>query len=172
VTNGTQEHNTNNQPVIKDGVVMVHNGIVCNVDALWDKHRQEIERSYEVDTEVIAARYRSGLQQGSGPAEAIKAFFGELEGAASVAVLADDIAQVLLCTNTGSLYYLSDGDAQVFVFASEEYILRTFRDAPTNKSALGHLPVIWMEPFTGLVIAQEEHDVDVFTFGPSFADPS
>ncbi|HRF81980.1 MAG TPA: hypothetical protein PL070_18035, partial [Flavobacteriales bacterium] len=27
VTNGTQEHNFNNQPCVKDGMVMVHNGI-------------------------------------------------------------------------------------------------------------------------------------------------
>ncbi|MBK6369147.1 MAG: hypothetical protein IPF64_04775 [Flavobacteriales bacterium] len=37
VTNGSQENNFNNQPCIKDGIVMVHNGIVTNVDELWAK---------------------------------------------------------------------------------------------------------------------------------------
>jgi glucosamine--fructose-6-phosphate aminotransferase (isomerizing) len=65
VTNGTQEHNFNNQPCIKDGLVMVHNGIVTNVDALWAKYAGRIERKYEVDTEVIAALFRLFLQGGT-----------------------------------------------------------------------------------------------------------
>ncbi|MBK9075416.1 MAG: hypothetical protein IPL77_10625 [Flavobacteriales bacterium] len=86
VTNGTQERNANNQPVIKDGIVMVHNGIVTNVDALWAKYGGRIQRRTEVDTEVLAALFRLFLEEGSGPVEAIRRVFAEMEGAASVAI--------------------------------------------------------------------------------------
>jgi glucosamine--fructose-6-phosphate aminotransferase (isomerizing) len=88
---------------------MVHNGIVTNVDALWAKYAGRIERKYEVDTEVLAALFRMFLSEGLGPVEAIRACSTEMEGAASVAILINDSRQVLLATNTGSLYTIEDG---------------------------------------------------------------
>jgi asparagine synthetase B (glutamine-hydrolysing) len=149
VTNGTQENNANNQPCIKDGVVMVHNGIVTNVDALWAKYSGRIERHSEVDTEVLAALFRLFLSEGLGPVEAIRKVFGEMEGAASVAILLNDAQQVLLATNTGSLYTI-EGPSGSVVFASEEFIARSFRDGAGVKARYGDRPVEWMKPFTGL----------------------
>ncbi len=39
VTNGSQLDDNNNQPVIKDNIIGVHNGIVLNVDELWDENQ-------------------------------------------------------------------------------------------------------------------------------------
>ncbi|MBK6541352.1 MAG: hypothetical protein IPG10_08750 [Flavobacteriales bacterium] len=151
VTNGTQERNANNQPVIKDGIVMVHNGIVTNVDALWAKYGGRIQRRTEVDTEVLAALFRLFLEEGSGPVEAIRRVFAEMEGAASVAILLADHKQVLLATNTGSLYCIDDAQGSL-VFASEEYIARTFRDRDGVKERYAGKEVEWIEPFTGRLI--------------------
>ncbi|MCC6400147.1 MAG: hypothetical protein IT227_05235 [Flavobacteriales bacterium] len=151
VTNGSQEHNHNNQPVIKDGIVMIHNGIVTNVDALWAKYAGRIERKYEVDTEVLAALFRMHLKDGKGAVEAIRAVFDEMEGAASVVILMEDSAQVLLATNTGSLYTLTDPKGGL-VFASEAYILRTFRDREGVKARYGGIEPTWLAPFTGKLI--------------------
>lgn len=151
VTNGTQEHNFNNQPCIKDGLVMVHNGIVTNVDALWAKYAGRIERRYEVDTEVLAALCRLFLSQGHTPMEAIRMVFDEMEGAASVAILLGDSQQVLLATNTGSLYFIED-PAGSLVFASEEYITRTFRDGDGVKARYAGKEVQWLQPFSGKLI--------------------
>src|SRR5262245_55315099 len=38
VTNGVQAMDANNQPTIKRGVVVVHNGIIVNDAKLWDRH--------------------------------------------------------------------------------------------------------------------------------------
>ena len=38
-TNGTQLEDENNQPVIKDGLIGIHNGIIVNVDELWDLNK-------------------------------------------------------------------------------------------------------------------------------------
>ena len=52
-TNGQSEINTNNQPVVKDGVVGIHNGIIVNDDKLW-KSFPELKKKYDVDTEVFS----------------------------------------------------------------------------------------------------------------------
>ncbi len=161
VTNGTQEHNFNNQPCIKDGIVMVHNGIVTNVDALWAKYAGRIERKYEVDTEVLAALFRLFLKEGLGPVEAIRRVFLEMEGAASVALLINDTRQVLLATNTGSMYFVKDG-AGTLVFASEEYITRTFTQRDGVKERYAGQAVQWLQPFTGKLIDLESWSVSDF----------
>ena len=51
-TNGQSEINTNNQPVVKDGAVGIHNGIIVNDDKLW-KSFSELKKKYDVDTEVF-----------------------------------------------------------------------------------------------------------------------
>ncbi|MBL7962502.1 MAG: hypothetical protein JNM31_01540 [Flavobacteriales bacterium] len=151
VTNGTQEHNFNNQPCIKDGIVMVHNGIVTNVDALWAKYAGRIQRKYEVDTEVLAALFRLFLKEGQGPVEAIRRVFAEMEGAASVAILINDAQQVLLATNTGSLYTIDDPGGSI-VFASEAYIARTFTGREGVKERFAGKEVQWVQPFTGKLV--------------------
>ena len=35
VTNGTQLNSDNNQPVVKDNIIGIHNGIIVNSDSLW-----------------------------------------------------------------------------------------------------------------------------------------
>ncbi|MGV3636576.1 MAG: hypothetical protein ACO1NQ_02910 [Flavobacteriales bacterium] len=151
VTNGTQENNSNNQPCIKDGLVMVHNGIVTNVGALWVRYAGRIEREYEVDTEVLASLFRLFLKDGLAPVEAIRRVFNEMEGAASVAILINDAQQVLLATNTGSMYTVEDG-AGSLVFASEEYIARTFTGREGVNARYGGRKPRWLEPFTGRLI--------------------
>ena len=37
VTNGSQLNDSNNQPVVKDDIICIHNGIVVNADDLWKK---------------------------------------------------------------------------------------------------------------------------------------
>ena len=161
VTNGTQEHNFNNQPCIKAGMVMVHNGIVTNVDELWARYAGRIERNYAVDTEVLAALFRLFLKEGLGPVEAIRRVFSEMEGAASVAILINDAQQVLLASNTGSMYFIED-PAGSLVFASEEYIARTFTGREGVKERYAGRPAQWLQPFTGKLIDLEAWSIADF----------
>lgn len=62
ITNGTQPQN--NQPVIKHKIAMVHNGIIVNDKELWDKN-QDLEREYEVDTEVMVDLFHKYSQETS-----------------------------------------------------------------------------------------------------------
>src|SRR5687768_17168233 len=49
ITNGLAD----NQPVVRDGICVLHNGIIVNEDAAWKKAARP--RQLQVDTEVIAA---------------------------------------------------------------------------------------------------------------------
>ncbi|MCX6148538.1 MAG: hypothetical protein NTW25_14995 [Candidatus Kapabacteria bacterium] len=125
VTNGSEELNYNNQPVIKDGFVAIHNGICTNVDMLFDKHK-EINREYDIDTEVILGILRSNLNKNNDYIDSLSKMFNEFEGTASLAVLANDSDSVLLTTNNGSLYVCFDNQHESLSFASEKYILSQF----------------------------------------------
>ena len=57
VTNGSQLNDNNNQPVSKDGIIGLHNGIIVNVDELWSKY-SNLKREFDVDTEVMLALIR------------------------------------------------------------------------------------------------------------------
>ncbi len=122
VTNGAQENNANNQPVIAGGMVCIHNGIITNDEALWRRH-PDLKREYEVDTEVLLRLIRRHESAGLARMDAVRAAFSEIQGCASVAVLFDDADELLLATNNGSLYRMHSKPHGIFVFASEEYIL-------------------------------------------------
>lgn len=122
VTNGQSELNSNNQPVVKDGAVGVHNGIIVNDGSLW-KCFPSLKRKSDVDTEVLLSLLQMFRKETDSLAGAVKKAFDSIEGSASVAVLFDDVDCMLLATNTGSLYICPSKDRKMLVFASESYIL-------------------------------------------------
>lgn len=126
VTNGSEKDNYNNQPVIKGGMVAVHNGIVVNVNDLWKKYSGDIKKEYEVDTEIFLDILRLNIKNTGSLIRAVQKTFSEIEGAVSIAVIFDDINKVLLATNTGSLYYYLSDNNEFLYFASERYILNKF----------------------------------------------
>ena len=122
-TNGQSEINTNNQPVVKDGAVGIHNGIIVNDDKLW-KAFPALNKKYDVDTEVFLSLLQMFRSQGKSTVEAVRLVFENIEGSASVAVQFDDENNLVLATNTGSLYMAYSENDKILVFASEKYILQ------------------------------------------------
>src|SRR5690349_4406597 len=64
ITNGLLD----NQPVLRDGICVLHNGIICNEEAAWKKAARP--RELQIDTEVIAAIAATSLEKGMSLAEA------------------------------------------------------------------------------------------------------
>jgi glutamine---fructose-6-phosphate transaminase (isomerizing) len=162
VTDGTREVNKNNQPVLARGIVGIHNGIIVNHAKLWERHT-DLRRQFDVDSEVIFALIRAGLERGQPLVEATRATFSELEGAASIAALFEDQDQLLLATNNGSLYYRYAPATGTFVFASESYILDQF--AGQHASILGGSATVHVRPGEGVVVALADLTVQRFTLG-------
>lgn len=158
VTNGTRQNDDNNQPVVKDGVVGIHNGIIVNDDELWSCH-PDIERSYELDTEVLFALVRERLATGDSPAEAVSKAMAEVFGTVSTGFFVDDRPYLTLATNNGSLYTLTYGPG-VFAFASERYFLE--QTAETVGMDRGRVVIDQVAPGRGGVLDLASLQFDAF----------
>ena len=124
VTDGDLEFNQNNQPVMKNGLVGIHNGIVVNGQELWSQFNS-LKKAYQVDTEIIIDLMKMFLQKGNSLINAAQKVFKLIKGSASIALLFNNFNYLLLATNTGSIYHCFNNKKNLYLFASEEYILRT-----------------------------------------------
>ncbi len=120
VTNGGRDTMSNNQPVTRDGLALIHNGIICNFAELW-KTEFDMDPPSQLDSEVLGALLGRALRNGSA-ADAVNEVFSKIEGDASFAVLSEERNELLLATNTGSLYMAEAADGSL-VFASQHSFL-------------------------------------------------
>lgn len=112
-----------NQPIVKNGAIGIHNGIICNVDYLWKDH-PELDRQQLIDTELLVGLIKDRLDSGnSNPGEVLSQIISKIEGTASFGVMFNDYKEMLLGSNCGSFYYALLPD--IFAFASEKYILES-----------------------------------------------
>ncbi len=121
VTNGYEHDNINNQPFIKNGIVGIHNGIVVNVEQLWQTHNN-LKPITQLDSEIFPSLLNFYKSEGLSLPSSIKKIFSEMEGMGNIALLFNYINNLLLATNNGSLYYIQTNDT--FIFASESLILK------------------------------------------------
>lgn len=135
VTNGTQLDDKNNQPVTKDNVICVHNGIVVNIDELWNNHAK-IKRKYEIDTEVIASLVRMEINEGNSVEYSVVNSIEKIFGTASLAITFKDIQKFVLATNNGSLYVLNNNE-DIIYFASERGMLNGLVERMSLKDEIG-----------------------------------
>nr|WP_321258581.1 hypothetical protein [uncultured Pseudodesulfovibrio sp.] len=118
VTNGSQALHHNNQPIIKEQIVAVHNGIITNEAYLWGTLKNE-KRQYDVDTEVFLARLHESLANGRDLEGAWADSYANLEGSVSICALHSDRKTLVCATDNGSLYFYRDETAGITFFASE-----------------------------------------------------
>lgn len=165
VTNGSQLQEVNNQPVIKDGILTIHNGIITNVDQLWDDYA-ELKREYLIDTEIISTLIQHELQKQQDLVMACNNSLTKLEGTYSTAIMFEDLEQFVLATNNGSLYYLTDHQSYI-VFASERHFLEKLKKRPTFKHFNTSQQVQQLQTNTGIVIELNTLKIDLFDVGDS-----
>jgi glucosamine--fructose-6-phosphate aminotransferase (isomerizing) len=87
-THGVPNERNAHPHVSRDGVAIVHNGIIENHEELRDElERAGYEFSSETDTEVIAHRIHFHLGQGRDLLKAVQKTVAELRGAYALAVM-------------------------------------------------------------------------------------
>jgi len=150
-THGTEYFSHNNQPVIKEKAVCVHNGIIVNENQLWDKF-PNLKREFEVDTEVFLSLLQLFLQETGSTVSAAHKVLETIEGSASVAALFNNNYQLLLTTNTGSLYTCYNLKRDILVFASERYILEQFIEKVRRISAFSPEDIRQVLPGTAIAV--------------------
>jgi len=151
VTNGSQENNNNNQPVIKDRMVAVHNGIITNVDALWTANA-DLQREFEVDTEVFLALISRKIKSGQHQISAIQDAYLQTEGTISTGILYQNYESISVCSNNASLYLSHSESSGLLLFASENFILQSVIEKYELKKRRHLSDSKWSEPFSGLHI--------------------
>jgi glucosamine--fructose-6-phosphate aminotransferase (isomerizing) len=169
VTNGLEALAHNNQPIIRDELVIIHNGIIVNDAALWAEHAEEMAPLSNVDTEIVLALYRKRRQEGDAPTDALAHVFGRLEGTASVAIMQPDENRLLLATNNGSLYLNKQPERGLVSFASERYILGRFlTEAGILPQADVSGAIRHLHPYSGIAIDMTTLEMEDFPLpGPA-----
>lgn len=115
ITNGFAD----NQPIIRDGVVLIHNGIIVNDESVWK--RVDVVRQFQIDSEAIIGVALQYLNAG-GDMDGLSDFiFSECKGTISCALLLPTKGKLCLLSNNGSLY-VGKLDGGVY-FSSEQYPL-------------------------------------------------
>jgi len=167
VTNGSQEIHYNNQPVVSDGIVGIHNGIVTNVNEIWEDY-PSLERKYEIDTEIILKLLRKFYTKGSSLFDAVNLTFDKIIGTVSIAAFFNDLDVMLLATNNGSLYICTDERKNILLFSSEKYILKTFLKKLSYENIFGSFSIEKVQPGNGYLI----NTIDLSKYKFSFKMPN
>lgn len=117
ITNGSED----NQPVIGREAIVLHNGILVDVETSWQSIGKE--PALEIDTELIAEIASLHIEREKPVASLAQAILAGTRGTVSAAVLVPSIGKLVLLSNNGSLYLgrVAEG---ITVFASEKYTLK------------------------------------------------
>jgi len=137
VTDGYEHEDENNQPVVTDKTIAVHNGIIINHNEIWDKYFDKSERYSILDSLVIAALGDRFARKELNTALFLKTLFTEVKGVFNTALFFNNHEACVLASNNGSLYYCKDNKGQL-VFASEKFILREVLKEFPNLSQIGY----------------------------------
>jgi len=115
ITNGLGD----NQPVVRNNICAIHNGIIVNANEVWKKLR--VKRHFQIDSECIVAIAEEHLQNGGVISEIPDKIFSLCRGVIACALLLPKYGKLLLFSNNGSLYvgYINED----IYFASERYAL-------------------------------------------------
>lgn len=115
ITNGLHD----NQPVVRDDIFVIHNGIIVNEERIWESI--EVDRCFEVDSEAIIGIAIDHLKKGGDILQLSEKILQTCEGTVSAVLGFPSLGKVLFFSNNGSLYIGKNGND--IYFASEKYAL-------------------------------------------------
>jgi len=115
ITNGLED----NQPVVREDVILLHNGIIVNEEEVWQN--LQTKRKLKIDSETIIGVtidfFKSNTEIELLPNE----IFKQCKGVISCALILKKQGKLILMSNNGSLYIGKKG-LNIY-FASEKYPL-------------------------------------------------
>jgi glucosamine--fructose-6-phosphate aminotransferase (isomerizing) len=115
ITNGLSD----NQPVIRDSSIVIHNGIIVNDASIWSE--LDVTRRFEIDTEIIAAIADTFVSNEEDLIEFPSRVITACEGVVACAVVFPNLGKLSLFSNNGSLYVGINNNG--FYFSSEKFPL-------------------------------------------------
>lgn len=163
VTNGTQLNTNNNQPVQKNNIIGVHNGIIVNVEELW-KENGKLDREYEIDTEVFFALVQNNISiNGLSLESSVSKALNNVQGTVATAFVEPSLNKFILATNNGSLYTIYKNN-RFLIFASENFFLKRLAQKYNFKSVVGSYNIAPIESGYGLTVDLNDVSCSPFSF--------
>jgi glutamine---fructose-6-phosphate transaminase (isomerizing) len=127
-THGVPSERNAHPHISRDGLAIVHNGIIENHDELRaDLERRGYRFSSETDTEVIAHRIHHHLQSAPDLFEAVRATVAELEGAYALVVVSEHEPERLILAREGCPVVIGLGADENFVASDVAALLQVTR---------------------------------------------
>jgi glutamine---fructose-6-phosphate transaminase (isomerizing) len=127
-THGVPSERNAHPHISRDGLAIVHNGIIENHDALRaDLERRGYQFSSETDTEVIAHRIHYHLQSTPDLFAAVRATVAELEGAYALVVVSEHAPERLILAREGCPVVVGLGVDENFVASDVAALLPVTR---------------------------------------------
>lgn len=115
ITNSTPD----NQPVLRDGVVCIHNGIIVNFKEIFLKY--QLDQKLEIDTEILPVLVNYYLNKNYDLYQVINKILEDCIGVVNCAAAIPKLGKMILFSNNGSLY--EGVKNKNYYFASEKYFL-------------------------------------------------
>jgi len=121
-THGSAEIHENNQPIIAQQSVVLHNGIIVNFEEIYLKNPQ-LSQMYDVDSEVLISLINFFQQSEPTELDSIIKASDMCLGANTFMYINSESNNIYLNTSNGSLYLYEDKSLGLYVFASERQTL-------------------------------------------------
>jgi hypothetical protein len=96
--------------------------------------------------------------------EAVSELYQNIYGMTSTAMLFGDARNLLLATNNGSLYYANSINGNIFLFASERYILQTLLASKHLQKLFDPKTISQLLPNYACLVNLEKSSVDIVSF--------
>lgn len=149
-TDGTFSCQGNNHPIVRDNILVIHNGIIVNHKELFASH-SDIRRDLDVDTEIIPALLGKLLSPGN-PVESASEALRQLQGSFSCAIMFAAWDWILVATNTGSLHILEGNSGDLLCFSSERRFLQRLFEKKLLVAETDSYRISQLRPGTGLFV--------------------
>ena len=127
-THGVPSERNAHPHVSRDGIAIVHNGIIENHEALRaDLTARGYAFTSETDTEVIAHRIHYHRSRSPSLFDAVRSTVAELQGAYALAVISEDTAGTLILARAGCPVVIGLGEGENFVASDVAALLPVTR---------------------------------------------
>ena len=124
VTNGSKFSDQNNQPLITDKIIGVHNGIFVNFEL--DKNAEKTKNYESISIKSDSLKFfeqLSNIPENEDFIHNYKIILGKMRGNYTIAFTLKNYNEIILSSNCGSLFYFYDSDKNLISYASEKNIL-------------------------------------------------
>ena len=121
-----------------------------------------LNKETDLDTEIFLKNSKNKIDNGINLKTSLNEIYSQIIGTASMAIFFEEYSNLLLCTNTGSLFYIKNKEKGLFVFASERFILKRFISSNIFDKKILESDIKQLPAFKAINLNLEDNKLDLF----------